>query len=154
MYRLWYADQFSNAVYLTKRYTVYPAYIAAIDIPCRLTSFFLGRQKMSTSMLAAIRNTVSMEFCNVKPIGEITAAMPSTKRILKTFEPITFPRAISISFFLAATIDVTSSGRLVPRATIVMPIRLSDIPKLRAISEAPSTTIFPPAAMAIIPPTI
>ena len=46
----------------------------------------------------------------------------NVNKILKMLEPITFPSAISTSFFLAATIDVTSSGRLVPIATMVSPI--------------------------------
>ena len=38
------------------------------------------------------------------------------KPIFKILEPRTFPRAISLSPFLAATTDVTSSGREVPMA--------------------------------------
>ena len=69
-------------------------------------------------------------------------------------EPITFPSAISTSFFLAATIEVTSSGRLVPNATIVRPIRVWLNPNPAAIDEAPLTTKSPPNLIAIIPPTI
>lgn len=61
-------------------------------------------------------------------IGVITDDKPSTNKMLNMFEPITLPIAISLSPFLAATIEVTSSGRDVPIATIVRPIRLSDIP--------------------------
>ena len=42
-------------------------------------------------------------------------------------EPIIFPIAKSVSFFIIDTIDVTSSGRAVPIATIVSPITLSEI---------------------------
>ena len=55
--------------------------------------------------------------------GLMTPAIPNTSKILKILDPITLPKAISISFFHAATIEVTSSGRLVPKATIVKPIR-------------------------------
>ena len=65
---------------------------------------------------------------------------------------MTFPNAISTSFFLAATIDVTSSGRLVPSATIVSPIRFWLIPNPVAIVEAPSTTKSPPNLIATAPP--
>ena len=67
---------------------------------------------LAVSMILSVRNFT----------GLMAAATPSTNRILKILEPITFPSAISTSFFLAATIDVTSSGRLVPIATMVSPI--------------------------------
>ena len=81
-------------------------------------------------------------------------ATPSTRRILNMLEPITFPSAISTSSFLAATIDVTSSGRLVPSATIVSPIRFWLNPRLEAIVEAPFTTKSPPNFIATAPPII
>ena len=59
-------------------------------------------------------------------------------------EPITLPIAMSLSPFLAATTDVTSSGSDVPIATIVRPIRLSGIPNILAIVFAPSTVLLPP----------
>lgn len=49
--------------------------------------------------------------------------------MLKIFDPTTFPMAISLSPFLVATILVTSSGKEVPMATIVNPIRASLILK-------------------------
>ena len=55
-------------------------------------------------------------------IGLIADAIPSTISMLNTFEPIALPSAISTSFFLAATIEVTSSGSDVPIETIVSPI--------------------------------
>ena len=60
-------------------------------------------------------------------IGLIADAMPSTIRMLKILEPIALPSAISTSFFLAATIEVTSSGREVPMET--MPEILGKTPK-------------------------
>ena len=90
----------------------------------------------------------------MKLTGEITAAAPRIRRILKIFEPTTFPTAISSSFFLAATMDVTSSGRLVPKATMVSPIRVSESPAMRAILTAPSTTQSPPNLMATMPPAM
>ena len=71
-------------------------------------------------------------------------AIPKINNILKIFDPIIFPRAISLSPFLAATILVTSSGRLVPRAIMVSPIKFALKPKLDAIEEAESTTTSPP----------
>ena len=88
------------------------------------------------------------------PTGLIAAAIPSTSKMLKMLEPITFPSAISTSFFLAATMEVTSSGRLVPSATIVSPISVWLSPNDNAISDALLTTKSPPNLIAIIPPTI
>ena len=53
----------------------------------------------------------------------------SINRILKILEPITFPMAISLFRFDAATTEVTSSGSEVPAATIVSAIIFSEMPK-------------------------
>ena len=62
-------------------------------------------------------------------IGSIVADNPKIRRILKIFEPITLPTAISLSPFFAAIIEVTNSGSDVPKATIVRPIKASLRPK-------------------------
>ena len=54
---------------------------------------------------------------------------PITAKILKIFDPIIFPIEISNSFLNTATNVVTTSGRLVPIATIVNPIIRSETPK-------------------------
>ena len=59
-------------------------------------------------------------------------------KILKILEPITLPTAMSLSPFLAAMTEVTSSGREVPTATMVRPMMASLRPKNLAISFAPS----------------
>ena len=64
---------------------------------------------------------------NVK-VCAIRETEPKISEIFIMFEPITFPRARSFSPFLAATTLVTSSGKLVPTATIVKPTRASLIP--------------------------
>lgn len=43
--------------------------------------------------------------------------MPMTPRILKMFEPVMFPIAMSALPFLIAIIETASSGREVPMAT-------------------------------------
>ncbi len=55
-------------------------------------------------------------------MGIIIAVMPSISKILNTFEPTALPIAMSASFFIDATAEVTNSGRLVPIATMVNPI--------------------------------
>ena len=86
--------------------------------------------------------------------GWINAEIPKMNRRLKILEPITFPIAIPVSPFLAATADVTSSGRDVPIATIVSPISVSVIPAALAISFALFTTTCPPAMISASPITI
>ena len=110
--------------------------------------------KLVTIKEKIVKIRISIIFSKIKVIGLIVAAIPKTNKILKTFEPITFPRAISTSPFLAATIEVTSSGKEVPRATMVRPTKFCDIPKDKAILEALSTTKSPPNLIAIAPPTI
>ena len=61
-------------------------------------------------------------------IGFILADIPKINIILNIFEPTTFPIAIPFSPFPVATKLVTSSGREVPTATIVSPIKVSDNP--------------------------
>ena len=46
--------------------------------------------------------------------------------MLKIFDPIKFPTTKLSSFFKAATIEVASSGKLVPTAKIVTAITLSE----------------------------
>jgi len=74
--------------------------------------------------------------------------------MLKILLPTTFPIAISYSPFLVATILVTNSGRLVPKATIVKATILSLIPNNLAISLAESTTTLLPRIKQAIPITV
>ena len=69
-------------------------------------------------------------------------------------EPIALPSASPLSPFLVATIEVTSSGRDVPIATIVRPMKFWLTPKLAAMIQALSTTRLPPNITAIRPPEI
>ena len=59
-----------------------------------------------------------------KGTGVISALEPTTNRILKILDPMMFPIAMSALPFLAAVTEVTSSGKEVPKATIVNPINL------------------------------
>ena len=54
--------------------------------------------------------------------GRIKLGIPTTNKILKIFEPKTFPRAISYFFAQAALTETINSGKKVPRATTVTPI--------------------------------
>ena len=76
--------------------------------------------------------------------GQITLENPKINKILKIFEPTAFPNANPLSPFLHATTLVTSSGKDVPIAIIVNPIKFSLNPNILAILHALSTTKFPP----------
>ena len=69
------------------------------------------------------------KFTLVVSIGVTKAMVDKTNKILKIFDPIMFPIEISNSFLNTATNVVTTSGRLVPIATIVNPIIRSETPK-------------------------
>ena len=71
--------------------------------------------------------------------------------ILNIFDPIIFPIAISLFPFIAAVTLVTSSGKLVPIASIVNPIIFSLTLNCLAIIKALSTVKSPPIFNPIIP---
>ena len=105
-------------------------------------------------ILAMIKIIVSYTAVTSSVIGVIKEDTPSINRMLKMFEPTTFPTARSFSPFLAATTDVTSSGSDVPSATMVRPINVWLHPNVNAIFDALSTTRLPPHTIPINPITI
>ena len=64
--------------------------------------------------------------------GMMSALTPKTIKMFKMLEPKTLPMAMPEFFFVAATIDVMSSGKEVAVATTVRPMVLSLMPQLRA----------------------
>ena len=76
--------------------------------------------------------------------GCTTEATPSTKKMLKRLLPMTLPRAIAVSPFLAAMTEVMSSGNDVPIATMVTATTDSLMPIDVAMPEAPLTNNSPP----------
>ena len=99
---------------------------------------------MKHNMVMPIMNRTSISMLESRGILLIALLAPSTNRILKMFDPITLPITSWFSPFLKAVIDVTSSGKDVPIATIVKPTNVSLIPSAIAIAEALSTTKSPP----------
>ena len=91
----------------------------------------------------------------------MVAEIPNTNKILKRFEPMTLPRAISTWPFFAAITEVTSSGSDVPTATIVSPTIFSAkfasmpiaVAPITARFLAPTTTSSPPKAIPSAPKT-
>ena len=64
----------------------------------------------------------------------------STMQILKILLPTILPTRRSLSFFLAAMMVVTSSGKDVPSAMMVREMIRSEIPTVVAMVEAEFTT--------------
>ena len=79
------------------------------------------------------------------------ADIPKTPNILKIFEPITLPIAISDSFFNAAITEDVNSGILVPIETTVIAIIRSLTPKFLATFTAPLTNNSDPNQRAAPP---
>ena len=73
----------------------------------------------------------------LRPPGLKAAAAPATSKTLSISAPKTLPRASSPCFFVTAVKAVASSGRLVPKATMVTAITLSGTKSLLAISDDP-----------------
>ncbi len=84
----------------------------------------------------------------------MVAAAPRIRRILKICEPIILPIAMSELPLRAAEMEVTNSGKLVLKATMVRLIKRSLMPKKRAISSVPSTTQSAPIFKATMPSKI
>ena len=80
---------------------------------------------------------VSITNAGRKAIGVIAAVSPTTNRMLKILLPTMFPMASPVLPLRAAVRDVTSSGREVPKATMVSAIILWLTPRPSAISLAP-----------------
>ncbi len=80
--------------------------------------------------------------------------IPITDKRLNKLDPIIFPIEIACSFRKDAITEVASSGRDVPKATIVIPITISLIPRYQAISMAPFTNKFAPKESKVIPAII
>ena len=61
--------------------------------------------------------------------GVISDVIPNTERILNIFDPTILPTEIALSFLNAAMAEVANSGKDVPKATILIPITISDTPR-------------------------
>lgn len=71
---------------------------------------------------------------------KMATGRPSTIQILKILLPMMLPTRSSFSPRLAAVMEVTSSGREVPKATTVNAMMRSEMPIVDAIVEAEFTT--------------
>ena len=90
----------------------------------------------------------------LRDISLIANDVPKTKRILIILDPKIFPITKLGSFLLIATIDVTSSGTLVPNATNETDITILGISKNIAIAIDELINRSEPNPSKIIPITI
>ena len=79
-----------------------------------------------------------IKFISVTSIGWIIDVIPNTAKILKIFDPIKLPTEIAFSFFITAITEVANSGTLVPKATTVILMILSETPSNEPNFTAPS----------------
>ena len=75
------------------------------------------------NIIAATINIISIVATVETTIGLMVTLAPTINNKLNILLPITLPVAMSNSPFLVATTDVTYSGKDVPIATIVKPIK-------------------------------
>ena len=123
---------------------------------CHLSSWFLFPINIAIKRNSVPTNKITMSILKfwLKEIGLIKELTDTMNRILKIFEPTTFPIAISLFFLVAATMDVTNSGKEVPAAIIVKPIIFSLTPKFVASRIPLFTTNWPPTIRPAKPNTI
>ena len=96
--------------------------------------------KVHNTNAASSANGISfLTLFDVSLIGEKSAVAPRIIRVLKIFEPNTFPTAMSAFPLIADAKLTTISGVDVPIPTMVIPIMKSERPALFAMALAPST---------------
>ena len=94
-----------------------------MTMPAFFRNSFVRATHTNNKMPTAAAIRVSTTKPEAKVTGVIRAVVPTIKRMLKMLLPTIFPMAISALCFRAADTLVTSSGRLVPNATMVSPIK-------------------------------
>lgn len=124
--------------------------------PLLLVILFLSPIKKYNQINSVDAIRINISIINSLEIlsGFIIAPTPNISNKLNIHEPTRLPTAKSSSPFILATIDVTSSGNDVPKASIVNPIIFSLILKVFAIFIEFSTTKSPPVFNNIIPTEI
>ena len=83
--------------------------------------------------------------------GDAIAINPRITSMLKRFEPTMFPTDISMLFETALVMLTESSGKLVPRATIVRPMKSDGTLRRVAMALAPETKKSAPLIRRAIP---
>ena len=97
--------------------------------------------RKSTTKVAVMRRSSGSSFDMVSfliLIGRMTAPMPIRRRMFKMLLPMTLPRSTSEVLLRSEANETASSGALVPKATMVSPMRSLETLKCEAAEDAPS----------------
>ena len=86
----------------------------------------------------------------IKGKGEIIAANPKINQVSQIIEPTALPKARPGLPLIAAKTETAASGRVVPKLTMVAPIKILGIPQRREILTASSTNKSAPLPRMII----
>ena len=106
----------------------YARYSESKKIPSFLLISFFLEQRITNMIVVPNKIAISVKITLETGACPMSETEPKMREIFMMFEPTTFPRARSFSPFFAATMLVTSSGKLVPTATIVRPTKASLMP--------------------------
>ncbi len=107
-----------------------------------------------TTSAVEISKRIGISFLTVSfltLIGQIKAPTPIKRSTFKILLPITLPSNMSVLPLIKELIEMASSGALVPKATIVRPIKSLETLKLVAIDEEPETSQSAPRMRNIKP---
>ena len=107
-----------------------------------VVSFVREISKNRTTKAVEINNKMGISFLTVSfltLIGQMRAPIPISRRTFKMLLPMTLPSSISVVPLIRELIEMASSGALVPKATMVRPIKSLETLKLVAMEEEPET---------------
>ena len=107
------------------------------EIPFEI-GFCLKLMGINSSPVPIIKGISKLKILFSTDKGVIIDTNPKTDNILNKLEPIIFPTEIEDSLLTKANIEVTSSGKDVPKATTDIPIIKSFTPMILAKPMAPS----------------
>ena len=113
-----------------------------------------GISRKSTMRAVEIRSNIGSSFLTVSLltlIGQMSAPTPISSSTLIILLPITLPSSMSVEPEARELMETASSGALVPKATIVRPIKVLLTLKLVAMDDAPSTSQSAPLIKIIKP---
>ena len=131
-------------------------------MPCQRDSLPLMRDGMVRMAMTANITGMSttreafiplMVFSTGMAKGEMVMAAPDTSTMLKRFAPMMLPSERALCPLMRAVMAVTSSGREVPRATMVRPMTEDGTPSASAIRVPLFTSRFAPKAISTAPTT-
>lgn len=112
----------------------------------------MSRNKTTRAVEISRRIGISLRTVSLLTLmGQISAPIPIRRRTLIILLPITLPRSMSEEPEASEEMETASSGALVPKATMVRPIKVLLTLKFVATEEEPSTSQSAPLIKSINP---